>query len=307
MISALSALLLFFAIVPGFSQQYFMLGKVSEVKEVKTRPVVVMLEEEDPKLVKKFSKKPQELAAYREEIKRVNTELPLVVSKLWVFNAVPTLKTRSEIERLRDEKNKEFDVIQLNRIEVTDYTKNGMFRYAGTSKTIATISIDLIEKQGRGNPVYYLNLPNAYPTQGDMALGIQMMQNFLQARLDGKKRNEISDESDENKTRLAGKTLLIDKMDIKGGLTQAQIKEAYPYPFKLVDYQTIETAILERDKNYAVVQIIPLMTGVEANAHVVMSTEDGKSLAYYAPIQATVMGKNSEARISQRHLKNYAK
>jgi hypothetical protein len=150
-------------------------------------------------------------------------------------------------------------------------------------------------------------MPNVYPTEGDLALGLQMMQNFLQARLDGKKRNEILDEAKENKSLLESKTLLIDRQDIKGGLSQAQIKSAYPYPFKIVDYQTIEKAILDRDKNFAVVQIIPLRTGVPAFAHVVMSTEDGKSLAFYEPIQASVMGKSTEARIGERHLKNYAK
>jgi len=38
------------------------------------------------------------------------------------------------------------------------------------------------------------------------------------------------------------------------------------------------------------VQIIPLRTGVPAFAHVVMNTEDGKSLVFYEPIQASVMG-----------------
>ena len=305
-ICAISAILLLAISVPSFSQ-YFRLGKVSEVTEVKKRPVVIMLEEEDPKVASKLSKKPAELNAYREEIKRVNADFPAIVNKLWIFNAQPAIKTRSEVEKLKDEKNKEFAVIALDRRKVTTYLKNGMSRYEYDSKVIAIVSIDLIENLEEGSPVYSINLPNVFPTQGDMALGIQMMQNFLQARLDGKKRGEISDEAKENKTLLSSKTLLIDKADLKGGLSQAQIKGAYPYPFKLVDYATIEKAILDRDKSYAVVQIIPMSVGVPANAHIVMSTEDGKSLAYYEPIQTTVMGKNSEARIGERHLKNYAK
>jgi hypothetical protein len=290
----------------GYSQ-YFRLGKANEVSEVKGRPLLLMLEEEDPKVISKLSKNSAELESYKNEIKRVNEELTAIVNKFWSFNDLPTIKTKTEINKLKGEKNKQYAVLSLNRVKVTSWAKDGAYRYAIDSKVIATMFIDLIENLDKGNPVYYQNLPNVFPTQGDMALGIQMMQNFLQARLDGKKRNEISDEANENKSLLVGKTLLIDREDIKTGLTQAQIKEAYPYAFKVVSYKEIEDAILERDKNYAIVQIIPLMVGVPANAHIVINTEDGKSMGYYAPVQATVMGKNTESRITQRHLKNYAK
>ena len=290
----------------GFSQ-YFRLGKLNEVKEVKQRPLILMLEEEDPKVINKLSKKPTELEAYKNEIKRINDQFPSLVSKFWTFNSVPIVKERSEVEKLKNEKNKTYSVLAINRVKVTSWAKDGLYRYEIDSKVIATIYIDLIENLDKGDPVYYQNLPNVYPSNGDMVLGIQMMQNFLQARLDGKKRNEISDEADENKSLLSSKTLLIDKNDLKNGLTMAQIKEAYPFPFKVVEYKDIETAILERDKSFAVVQIIPLTVGVPANAHIVMSAEDGKSLAYYAPVQATAFGKNTEARVTSRHLKNYAK
>lgn len=292
----------------GFSQQqYFRLGKVDEVKEIKSRPVVIMLEEEQPKVVSKLSKKPAELEEYRSEIKRANEAMIEVVGKFWTLNAAPTAKTRTEILKLKEAKNKELAVLSLNRLEVSSSAKDGVYRYEIASKIVATLSIDKIENLERGNPVFYQNLPNVYPTKGDIALGIQLMQNFMQARLEGKKRNEISDEADENKSLLSSKTLLLDKGDLKNGLTMAQIKEVYPHPVKVVDYSEIEAAILERNKDFAVVQIIPMMVGVAANAHIVVNTADGKSMGYYAPIQATVAGKNSEARITQRHLKNYIK
>jgi hypothetical protein len=304
----IGALLMVMISANCFSQQYFMLGKADEVKEVQKRPVVIMLEEEEPKLLNKLTKKPDQLKFYKSEIKRANEAMIELAGQLWTFNAAPTVKTRSEVYKLKDGKNKEFAVIAFNRIEVYLWEKSGSFRYLASSKVIATLSVDLIENLDRGHPVFYQNLPNIYPTKGDLALGFQLMQNFLKARLEGKRRNEISDEAAENKSLLSSKTLLLDKEDIKKGLTAAQIKEVYPYPVKVVDYGEIETAILERNKDIAVVQIIPLTVGLPANAHIVMSTADGKSLAYYAPIQATtVAGKNTEARISQRHLKNYAK
>jgi hypothetical protein len=290
--------------------QYFRMGKVDEVKEVKKRPVLIMLEEEDPDVVKSLSKKnPKELAVYRAELKRTNELFPQIVAKLWKFNEAPVVKTKAEIMQLLESKNKQYAVLGLQRVEAVLYgeDKTNFTRYDVSSKAIARVAIELIENVRKKDPVFYQNLPNVFPTSGDMALGIQMMQNFLQARLDGKKRNQISDEAEENKSLLSGKTLLIDRKDLKPGTTPAQIKEAYPYPYKIVDYNTIEAAILEQDPNFAVVQIIPMSVGVPANAHLVMSTADGKSLAYYEPIQANVMGKNTEARITQRHLKAYAK
>lgn len=291
----------------GINAQYFRLGKMNEVKEVQKRKVILMLEEEDPKVVKKLSKNPAEFTDYQTEIKRANEAMIEVVSKFWTFNSAPVAKTKSEVDKLKESKNTDYAILALERSKVSSYQKVGLYRYEIASKVIATLFIDLIENLGEGTPVYYQNLPNVFPSKGDMAIGIEMMQNFMNARLAGKKRNEISDEADENKSLLASKTLLIDKEDLKKGITQAEIKEAYPHSAKVVDYSEIESAILNRNKNFAVVQIIPLMTGVQANAHIVIDTEDGKSLGYYAPIQTTVMGKNSMARITEKHLKNYAK
>ena len=302
----LTIMCLLFAVTASFCQ-YFRLGKLDEVKEVQKRPVLLMLEEEDPKVMKKLAKEPAELSAYKEEIKRANEAMQDLVPKYWTLNATPVTKTKTEIDKMVEGKNKQYAVLALERTKVTDYTKNGAYRYEGASKVIANIYIDLVENLGKGNPVYYQNLPNVFPTKGDMVIGIEMMQNFLQARLAGKKRNEISDEADENKSLLPGKTLLIDKEDLKKGISEADIKVAYPFPFKVVDYSTIENAILNRDKSYAIVQIIPLTAGVQANAHIVLNAEDGKSMGYYAPIQATVMGKNNMGRITERHLKNYSK
>jgi hypothetical protein len=149
---AISALVMLCSISSAFAQ-YVRLVKASEVAEVKKRPVVILLEEENPKLVNKLSKKPEELAFYRSEIKRMNDLLPALANKLWSFTATPTTKLRSEIEKLKSDKNKEFAIISLDRTKVTDYVKDGLNRYALDSKIIATISIDLIENQGGGEPV----------------------------------------------------------------------------------------------------------------------------------------------------------
>jgi hypothetical protein len=287
--------------------QYFGMGKVDEVKEIQSRPLILMLEEVDPKVAEKYSKKPAELSAYQEEIERTNQAMIEAVTNFWTFTKAPAVKKKSEVDALIKAKNKQYAILALDRIKITSYVKDGMFRYNYDSKVVATTYIDLIENLYRGNPVYFQNLPNEFPSRGDITIGIEMMQNFLTARLEGKKRNDISDEADEATGALTTKTLYLDKADLKNGLTEAQIKETYPYPFKIVTYDEIEKLILSRDKNGAVVQIIPLSVGVPAFIHFVAATENGKTLAFYKAVQASFGGKSTEGRVTLRHLKSYPK
>lgn len=57
----------------SFSQ--FGYGKVEDIQDIKKRTLIILLEEEDGKILKKLAKKPDELKFYKEEIVRLNADL----------------------------------------------------------------------------------------------------------------------------------------------------------------------------------------------------------------------------------------
>lgn len=316
----------------GFVQAQMGFGKPEDVAEIKKRPLLVMLEEEDPKKVSKLSKKPDELAVYQNEIKRVNDALKEAV-KYWTFHSHVEFKTRSEIKALQESRNKSFGVLSFTRYRVEDWHTNfatspgsarqrvffdgnkGSLttfesywlsqRYVTAKRDIASVYIDLIEGVENGRPVYLQNLPNLFPTLGDLVFGVQMVQSYLEGRLSGKNRSEGMEDLKERAGVLKQKTLLIDKDDVKGNLTSDDISENYQYKYQLTDYSTIEKAILDKDKNFAYVQIVPMM-GTSGFVHYVVDAEKAVVIGYSAPFPIGLKGVSSgAARITAKHLKNY--
>lgn len=286
-------------------------ANVKDITAIKSRQVIIQLEEEDPKVIKKLSKDAGAVEKYKAELARINEALKTEVLKRWTFSANPITKTASEVKALEDQKSKEYAVVAFNWYQADHNMKTlSMKRYTNDNpKVIPCLFVAKIEEFDLRQAVIFQNLPNFLPTTGDLVLGVQMVQNLMTARLEGKKRKDVIDEVKENSAVLKTKTLLIDKLDLAKGLTPALIKKNYAYAFEVVDYSTIEKAILEGDKRYAYVQILPLTAGVVANAHVIIEAENGKAVGYYAPIQVTttIGNHNSAGRITQNDLKNYTK
>lgn len=314
----------------GFAQMGF--GKPEEVAAVKKRALLVMLEEEDPKKVTKLNKKPEELALYQSEIRRVNDAMK-EAAKYWTFHSTVDFKTRSEIIKLQEAKNKNYAVLSFTRYKIENWHTNfqstapnsakiyyngntGSFtstssywygqRYVGGSREIASVYIDLIEGLENGRPVYIQNLPNLFPTLGDLVFGVQMVQSYLEGRLSGKKRSEGMEDIKEYAEVLKTKTLLLDREDIKGNLKEEEIAKNYPYKYIVTDYATIEKAILEKDKNYAYVQITPMM-GTSGFVHMVVDAEKALLIGYSAPAPIGLKGVGGAERITPKHLKNYTR
>lgn len=301
-------LLLLFVPLKPFAQ--FGQGKVEDIQDIKKRTLILLLEEEDEKILKKLAKKPDELKFYKDEIVRLNADLTEITAKFWTFTSAPVTKTRTEVEALKASKDNKYAVLAFDRYKATDWARDfyGVNRYAINSKLIGALFIDLIEEFEERKSVSIQNLPNLVPTKGDLAAGLEMMQNYLNARLAGKKRKDTMDEVKENGTQLKSKTLLLDKEDLKGKLKPADIKAAYPFNYKIVDYAEIEKAILEKDSQYAFVQIVPLSLGTLSFEHIVLDAGTGKALTQYLPIQATIgNSSNTNERIGEKALKAYVK
>lgn len=287
-------------------------GSQDEVKEAKTRPLLLMLAEEDPKVLVQYQRKPRELESYRETIKRMNEGLQTAVTKFWTFSAQPAIKTKAEVDKLIAQKSKaycvmstRYDMFQSYETRSTVDAPNVSKRYLSAVNEIISVRLDVIEEVGKPNPVYYQNTPNLYPSDGDMAIVMMVMQNAMQSRLDGKKPQAFWNEVDQNKLALPDKTLLLDKNQIK--VSEEEIRSVYPHPFRVVDYEMVEKAILERDPGFALVQIVPMKDAQFVFVHMVVNASDGKILATYSPFQPPKPGAPRDIRIGTEHLKGFLK
>lgn len=172
-------------------------------------------------------------------------------------------------------------------------------RYESGSKDLSAVYIDLIEGFEKGRPIYLQNMPNLFPTQGDLIFGVQMIQTYLIGRLAGKSMADAKEAMKEYANVLKTKPLLIDREDVKESLADAEIPKYYPYPYLITDYATIEKAIMEKDPRYAYVEIVPM--GTSGSYHLVVDAEKGVTIGYSTPLPMIGSG----GRVTGRHLKNY--
>lgn len=278
------------------------LGKPEDVKDLKYRPLIVMLKE-----AKSDQEKPY-VEYYNQAIQRA-------VRNFWIFNDSIVFMPRSQVQSLHKSGNTSYGVMQFALWEVREYksdkwSKNSfMHRYQSDSWIRTILAVGLIEKAfQRALPyIYYNHLPNIYPSEGDLVCAMQQIQSYLQYRLEGKKARDMREEIEQNAYKLKEKTLLMDKEEVSKKLTDADIKAAYPYPYKLAGYEEIEKAILSRDPKYAYVQIVPMaMNEKTVYAHLVVNAENGEMLGWSAPGPIMISGTGYGQRIKSNHLKDYA-
>ena len=138
----------------------------------------------------------------------------------------------------------------------------------------------------------------------DLIFTLKTLQQYLQGRVDGRSGSDMRAELAKNGPKLRTKTLLFDEEDIKGKLTAADIKQAYPFPYQVVPRATIETAVTDADVRYACVRLLPVAEGI--TAQVVMDTADGTLLGISLPNRMRVMGIGGGSAIGKGNLKDFA-
>ncbi len=78
------------------------------------------------------------------------------------------------------------------------------------------------------------------------------------------------------------------------------------YPYEVVDYKDIEEAILNKNREVAYVQILPITMQNKQFMHYVVEASTGRIAGYSAPLFA-FKGFTYGTRIKQRHLKDYTR
>lgn len=256
-------------------------GEPDELKQLKTRPLIVETLEEDPEVLKKLSKpkKAEELADYKKFIVDFNADFKIYAQKYWAFTDKMEFKTSSEIEALQKNKSKEYAVLRL--IQLNDKGYWGI----KTNQSIPAVAFTRIESSvGKADSKIYLpsrNLNNDKSlSEADYKYALLILQanvNWIIANDKVLNFDKYAEKmAKENVSKLKGKTLLVeDNMLAKGRTKEAAIQN-YGGDLKFVSESELSDALINKAKNTAVVYTAPYGI-VKSNMGIVQ----GSTIVYF--------------------------
>lgn len=237
-------------------------GEVKELKELQSRTLIVEILEEDPKTLKKLDKpkKQKELSDYKLFIKQFNEELKIYAAKYWKLNTKIEFKTQTEVLALNKDKNKSFAVLRYYNLQ--DNNNHG----ADTKLSVGAIVYTRIESS-LNQPDSKIYLPirpdskDKFLLEADYKYALETLQANVKWIVSNDKVlnfDKYADKmSDDNCSKLKGKTLLVGNDMMMKNRTQAEAKTNYGGDLKFVSESDLNNAVVNKSKNTAVLYSIP--------------------------------------------------
>jgi len=292
------------------------LGKIEEIEEVRSRKLIVMIEEPREKVLKKIAKNPKRgsVEDYKADLKNFNESMKIVVEKFWPYSKVGIqYKTFDEIEAIKKKKSEEYAVIAC--LSSQPSTMSAGFKYAEgiywvkdikddfedrDDLMFSTMIVNKIEDWGKV-PVYYIPLFDVFPTKASLVYGIKGIENYFNFRIQTKKngakakdeRERIEEQVKSRAPKLANKTLLLRQEWLDDELTSENLKNYYPYKYQVCDRELMDKIVMEGDGNYAYGVVMPtVVSGTSANvviyAQFVMDGADSQAMCIVKPAKMSV-------------------
>jgi hypothetical protein len=263
--------LLFFIIITffGFPTHAQYLATSPEIAtKIKGLVILVGLEQENPELLQLYKNEPENLKVYKDGIVGKNFALKNAIENYWTYSKEKKYLPLKEAKALMKQEKDKYALISFDDTWETDLLLtpdkldggwsyidgklkyNERARYNINNIRISGLIIGLPKK------VFEVFLPNVYPSEGDLIYAVQKMQyslNFISST--GKSMDKYYIETDKRADELQSKTLLINGSELNKALTSDILKQNYPFPYKLTNYSTIETALKNKDTTVAIVTI----------------------------------------------------
>src|SRR5687768_4225716 len=177
------------------AQPSFTVSEREGAEKVRTNVLAIVLAETEEKTVKKLSKKPEELSAYKASIEEFNGFLKKAVENEWNISKEVKFISTDEANKLKDEKASGYSLLELT--EVKNY-KMGDF-YSASPHSGFNSSRDLayhISSSGEARALTIVNtnspnkeivtsyLPSAGVSQGVLTFMILHLRNQITDGLD---------------------------------------------------------------------------------------------------------------------------
>ena len=276
-------LILLFMLVSFLANAQWGVSKKEDVDAVKSRTLIVVVEEPNSNLLKNLNADDQQV--YKQDIENYNNSMKVLVPKYWKWNVKIEFKTRTEVTALVKSKSKLYAYIEHNKFLVnyanktafgiTQKIKTGDVPLVGADYAETALVVRLTDQNPLGNPVYGIYIPAAFPTDAQLVYGLKQLQLQFKYKSQGLKDVAILGLFKDNAKLLAQKILLIDNLTIE--FNDSDIKKIYPYPYKIVSRAVIEKAILDNDPNFVAIYFIPRVSGVVSTF--VFDTNEGLEMA----------------------------
>lgn len=274
-------------------------GEKGDFENLKARPLLIEILEEDPKTLKKLSgpKKADELKDYVGFIKEFNENFKIYVQKYWKLNSKFEFKTVTEVNALNKAKNSTYAVIRF--VSLNDIESFGLKSGLSVPAIVYTrIESDRKKPDAKNYlPFRYFGNDGKSLNEGDYKYVLETLQanvNWIVKNDKSLNFNEFSEKmAKENCSKLKGKTLLIeDNMMMKGRSTD-EAKTNYGGDLKFVSEKEINDAFVNKTKNTAVLYAAPygIMKGSALVVQVsrlvyfkiIVDCETGEILYLYMP------------------------
>ena len=257
------------------------MGKPSEIKEVMERSLIVIVEEPDPKIIKKFDKKglKAEKKIYTDDLKLYNANMKEMVEKYWKNNNKKILyKTLESVKKLKGEQSTKYALLYC--VPSVPSRRGGFGSMEGMNKIANLRAIDEGGNHGKmvthliikkiedlyKVPVFMAPLVDIFPTKSSIKFGIHEIDTYFDYRIrkieDKEKIDPIKQQKEEatkNAPKLKDMTLLIRKDFLEEGTTKEELKAVYPYSFKLQSLNEYEELVLQEDEKYAYLVTQPVL------------------------------------------------
>ncbi len=210
--------------------------------------LLVALPELDRSVLEKLKDQTEEHDLYRSFIHYHSNAIQESVGNYWKFNEKIEFKPLSEAEKLFEQYPSKYGLLKSSWAKRRVQTGPDLY----TDFPVYNIFVSI-----RGKKDMKLLTKVTYETDllspGDYRFIMEQLNIYLEAGAKGLKKKEVMN-VEENLATLSTKTLLLTKsmMDASG----SDMEESYEHAFKIVETDEIERAILEKDKQYAYLNLI---------------------------------------------------
>jgi len=276
-------------------------------QQIKKGTVIFSLMEEDPKWAKWLTKgqngKYHEDIKYHEEIIKLNDLMAVLAKDYWTFNENTKCMPATEVDKLRKkDRADQYFKVGLNLL-VPRVT-------AGYEKPVLHQTLEMYIT-GLG---VYLPQRGFFTSKEILVYGIMQAQYLLNEAI---KNPEIKDKDFrniifQNSKELQHKTLYVSDEFLDKDIDAAQFAALYPYPFKIVPYDRVAKAIIDKE-DFDFVMIIPFCNEHAVSYdHYFSNSKDGKILGIQSKgFALSSMGKSlsskSSPNITKVIISEYAK
>lgn len=258
-------------------------NKASDIKLVRELPLIVVLQEEEPSVTTRSTKKDSSNPDTSRNAQTNNNLLRAQIARYWKFSSEVQFKTKAEMDALRDHANQVYSVMSVFTYWHSDSRVSSTSTRANLEKRQA-IHLQLLGKgRSKDRNVYLQQLTKGSVPKSEITFALQVMQQYLEYQLQGQKASDLLKAVKTNESKLKDKILLLDEETLETALTKAEITAAYPFPFQIVDRAFIEKAVDEEAAQYACVWTAPINEDDHPYAQLVMSTDKAEIIGYSKP------------------------